>query len=68
ALSRLYVGVHYPTDVVAAVVISSSAVLFYCGLWNRSLSGVVSRMSFLEVFGPLPPNRPGENQLPQRNG
>ena len=68
ALSRLYVGVHYPTDVVAAAVISSSAVLFYCGLWNRSLSGLVSRMSCLEVFGPLPPKRPGENHLPQRNG
>lgn len=60
ALSRLYVGVHYPTDVAAAVVTSNAAVLFYCGLWNRYLSGVVVRMRFLEAFGPLPIQQPGE--------
>ena len=60
ALSRLYVGVHYPTDVAAAVVTSNAAVLFYCGLWNRYPSGVVVRMRFLEAFGPLPTQQPGE--------
>lgn len=35
AWSRLYVGVHYPTDVVASFLAASAAVVLLAGLWNR---------------------------------
>ena len=67
ALSRLYVGVHYPTDVLAAMVSASAAVLFFCGLWNRYAVALVSRLGFLGAFGPLPkrPDAAGSLQRPK---
>jgi membrane-associated phospholipid phosphatase len=35
AWSRLYVGVHYPTDVAASFLAASAAVILLAGLWNR---------------------------------
>lgn len=54
ALSRLYLGVHYPTDVVASIATASGAILFFSGLWNRHAVAIISRMGFLAPFGPLP--------------
>ncbi|OMH27645.1 hypothetical protein BKD30_03080 [Tersicoccus phoenicis] len=34
-LSRLYLGVHYPTDVTASVVIATAALLIWLPIWNR---------------------------------
>ena len=65
ALSRLYVGVHYPTDVLAAMLSASAAVLFFCGLWNRYAMALVSRLGFLRPFGPLPQRPPAAGPLPR---
>ncbi|WP_286166691.1 phosphatase PAP2 family protein [Arthrobacter sp. AQ5-05] len=67
ALSRLYVGVHYPTDVLAAMVGASAEVLFFCGLWNRYAVALVSRLGFLGAFGPLPtrPEASGASPRPK---
>jgi membrane-associated phospholipid phosphatase len=35
AWSRLYIGVHYPTDVAASFLAASAAVVLLAGLWNR---------------------------------
>ncbi|MFF5790860.1 phosphatase PAP2 family protein [Paeniglutamicibacter sp. NPDC012692] len=54
ALSRIYIGVHYPTDVAAAVVTASAAVMLFSGLWNRHAARLLARLRFLERFGPIP--------------
>ncbi|MBE4718403.1 hypothetical protein DAD99_09695 [Pseudarthrobacter sp. AB1] len=35
AWSRLYIGVHYPSDVVGSLLAGSMAVILTAGLWNR---------------------------------
>lgn len=54
ALSRLYIGVHYPTDVAASVISASAAVLFFTGLWNRYAMAIIARIRVLARFGPIP--------------
>lgn len=54
ALSRLYLGAHYPTDVFASMVTAAATVLFFAGLWNTYAVAVISRMTLLTKFGPIP--------------
>ena len=49
AWSRLYIGVHYPTDVAASFLAASAAVVLLAGLWNR--------------FAPRIPDRPAAAAL-----
>lgn len=35
AWSRLYLGAHYPSDVLAAMINASAFILFFTGLWNK---------------------------------
>ena len=44
AWSRLYVGVHYPTDVVASFLAASAAVVLLAGLWNRFAPRIFDRL------------------------
>lgn len=44
AWSRLYVGVHYPTDVTASFLAASAAVVLVSGLWNRSGPALADRL------------------------
>ncbi|MFJ6314225.1 phosphatase PAP2 family protein [Pseudarthrobacter oxydans] len=44
AWSRLYVGVHYPSDVAASFLAGSAAVVLLAGLWNRFAPGLVRRL------------------------
>lgn len=44
AWSRLYIGVHYPTDVAASFLAGSAAVVLIAGLWNRLAPGILDRL------------------------
>ncbi|MET3921598.1 undecaprenyl-diphosphatase [Arthrobacter sp. UYEF20] len=44
AWSRLYLGVHYPTDVAASFLAASAAVILLAGLWNRFAPLIVDRL------------------------
>ncbi|MCQ9164649.1 phosphatase PAP2 family protein [Arthrobacter sp. STN4] len=53
AWSRLYIGVHYPTDVIASFLAATAAVLLFVGVWNRFQGSVLPRIPLLERFGPV---------------
>ncbi|GAA4045479.1 hypothetical protein GCM10023063_35570 [Arthrobacter methylotrophus] len=44
AWSRIYIGVHYPSDVVASFLATSAAVIVLAGLWNRYAPRVLERL------------------------
>ncbi|WP_285319381.1 phosphatase PAP2 family protein [Pseudarthrobacter sp. lyk4-40-TYG-27] len=44
AWSRLYVGVHYPTDVAASFLAASAAFVLLAGLWNRFAPRLFDRL------------------------
>lgn len=54
ALSRIYLGVHYPTDVAASFLTSLTGASFTTGLWNKYGLAVLSRLPFLARLGPVP--------------
>ncbi|MFP3461309.1 phosphatase PAP2 family protein [Arthrobacter globiformis] len=54
ALSRVYLGVHYPTDVTASFLTSLTGASFFTGLWNRYGLAVLARLPFLARLGPVP--------------
>jgi membrane-associated phospholipid phosphatase len=59
AWSRLYVGVHYPSDVAASFLAASAAVILFAAVWNRFQGAVLPRFPVLKRFGPV------TAQLPQ---
>jgi undecaprenyl-diphosphatase len=54
ALSRVYLGVHYPTDVAASFLTSLTGASFSTGLWNKYGLAVLARLPFLARLGPVP--------------
>jgi undecaprenyl-diphosphatase len=44
AWSRLYVGVHYPTDVAASFFAAGAAAVLLAGLWNRFAPALLERV------------------------
>ncbi|MFI5084585.1 MAG: phosphatase PAP2 family protein [Actinomycetales bacterium] len=48
AWSRVYIGVHYPTDVLASFLATSAAVIIFAGLWNRYAPAVLYRLRICE--------------------
>lgn len=47
AYTRVYVGVHYPMDVVASFPASIAGILLFCGLWNRLVPPVLAKIPFI---------------------
>jgi len=54
AASRVYLGVHYPSDVTASFLTSGAGILLLTGLWNRQAARLLDRISILRRFGPVP--------------
>lgn len=53
AWSRVYIGVHYPSDVLASFLAASAAVILFAGLWNRYQARLLPRIALLARFGPV---------------
>ena len=64
AASRVYLGVHYPSDVAASFLVSGVAIAFFTGLWNRYALAVLARIKPLERLGPVPRPEPGSRRKP----
>lgn len=47
AVSRVYVGVHYPIDVIASFPASIAGIILWCGLWNRFAPPILARVPFV---------------------
>lgn len=57
AVSRLYLGVHYPSDVVGSFLVAAAAMLLYSGLWNRYGLRVLRRIG-VKPTSPWTPSSP----------
>lgn len=53
--SRLYLGVHYLTDVVASIAVAATTIALYVGVWNRFGLAILNRVPIIGRFGPIPP-------------
>ena len=47
ATSRLYLGVHYPTDVAGSVVISAAALMVWLPIWNLRIEPTLLRSTLV---------------------
>ncbi|WP_237563552.1 phosphatase PAP2 family protein [Arthrobacter sp. H-02-3] len=53
AWSRLYIGVHYPSDVTASFLAASAAVVMLTGLWNVAAPKIADRLPARAIARPL---------------
>ncbi|WP_194919859.1 phosphatase PAP2 family protein [Catenulispora rubra] len=51
---RLYIGAHYPLDVLGSILVSSAAIIFLTGLWHGWIAPNLYRVPLLDRFGPVP--------------
>ncbi|MDJ0318760.1 phosphatase PAP2 family protein [Arthrobacter antibioticus] len=63
AWSRLYIGVHYPSDVAASFLAASAAVVLFAGVWNRYQGHIIPRIPGLDRFGPTSATPVGVSQF-----
>ena len=58
-LSRLYLGVHYPSDVIGSLLISTAGVLLWLPIWNNLIEPRLRAAALImELTGPKRPERP----------
>ncbi|HEY8754540.1 MAG TPA: phosphatase PAP2 family protein [Arthrobacter sp.] len=48
AFSRMYLGVHYLSDVIGSVLISSAAILAWLPVWNNLIAPRISRLHLIQ--------------------
>lgn len=53
-LSRLYLGVHYPSDILGSILVAATTTSLVTVLWNRYALLVLVRIPFLDRIGPVP--------------
>ena len=53
-LSRLYLGVHYPSDILGSILVAATTTSLVTVLWNKYALSVFARIPLLDRFGPLP--------------
>ena len=51
---RLYIGAHYPFDVLGSVLVSTAAIIFLTGVWHGWIAPNLYRVPLLDRFGPVP--------------
>jgi undecaprenyl-diphosphatase len=54
AFTRLYIGAHYPLDLVGSILVSTSAIVLLTGLWHTWIERNLSRVPLLTKFGAVP--------------
>lgn len=52
--TRLYIGAHYPLDVVGSLLVSTAAIVFLTGLWHGWIRDNLYRVPLLTKFGDVP--------------
>lgn len=68
AWSRLYVGVHFPSDVVASFLAASAAVFLFTALWNKFQGQVLPRIPLLGRWGPVTARPATASRVTERRG
>ena len=61
AFSRLYLGVHYPSDVIASVFIAGAAILAWLPVWNNLIAPRFNRQSHPRGLAPGPVDPPDQS-------
>jgi membrane-associated phospholipid phosphatase len=66
--SRLYLGVHYPSDVLGSVLAAATTISLVTYLWNRFGMMLLNRIPWLSRIGPIPPapTQPRSETVPKR--
>jgi membrane-associated phospholipid phosphatase len=54
AVSRLYLGVHYPSDVLGSFLVAATSIALFTGLWNKYAIRILNGVPFLDRLGPIP--------------
>ena len=55
---RLYIGAHYPLDLVGSILVSTAAIVFLTGLWHGWIRDNLYRIPLLAKFGEIPAPAP----------